>query len=228
MKNSLNMPISGQIKLIIADDHEIYRDGLKIMLKKVPDFEVVAEAANGKELLALAQLLKPDVLLVDIMMPLMDGIEATRAITHSCPHSTIIALSMFDQDNLIIDMLEAGAKGYLLKNADKAEIIDAIRSVYRNIPYYCRSTSHKLARMISQSRFNPYAKLQKPVFSDKETEIIRLICQECTNKEIGEKLFLGTRTVEGYRVKILEKMNVKSTAGIVIYAIKNGMYKLEK
>jgi two-component system response regulator NreC len=159
-------------------------------------------------------------------MPVMDGIEATRRLTQSFPAVNIIALSMFDQDNLIIDMLEAGAKGYLLKNADKSEIIDAINSVYKNVPYYCRSTSVKLARMIGQSKFNPYKKIEKPSFSEKEIKIIQFICQEFTNKEIGKELYLSDRTVEGYRVKILGKMNVKSTAGIVIYAIKNGIYKV--
>jgi DNA-binding NarL/FixJ family response regulator len=215
------------IRLVIADDHEIYREGLKIMLKKHADFEMAGEAANGKELVALTKQVSPDVILTDIVMPVMDGIAATKILAKDCPGTNIIALSMFDQDNLIIDMLEAGAKGYLLKNADKTEIIDAVKSVYRNIPYYCRSTSSKLAGMIGRSRFNPYKTIPKPSFSDKETEMIRLICKEYTNKEIGQQLYLSTRTVEGYRMKILEKMDVKSTAGIVIYAIKNGLYKMD-
>ncbi len=222
------MKLSIPIKLVIADDHEIYRDGLKIMLRKQPDIEVIGEASNGRELVALMQYAKPDIILTDIVMPVMDGIDATRQLRQQYPSINIIALSMFDQDNLIIEMLESGAKGYLLKNADKTEIIEAIKSVFKDVPYYCRSTSVKLARMIGQSKFNPYNTTERPVFSDKEIEIIRLICKEHTNKEIGELLFLSARTVEGYRVKILEKMDVKSTAGIVIYAIKNGMFKLDK
>jgi DNA-binding NarL/FixJ family response regulator len=220
------MHLSIPLRLVIADDHEIYLDGLKVMLKKQGDFEVVGEASNGKELIDVVQQAEPDIVLTDIVMPVMDGIAATQFLTKHKPLVNIIALSMFDQDNLIIDMLEAGAKGYLLKNANKSEIIEAIKSVYRNIPYYCTSTSAKLARMIAQSKFNPYKKLNTPYFSEKEMEIIRLICQEFTNNEIGQKLFLSGRTVEGYRVKILEKMNAKSTAGIVIYAIKNEMYKI--
>ena len=133
---------------------------------------------------------------------------------------------MFDQDNLIVDMLEAGAKGYLLKNAHKTEILEAIHSVYNDEPYYCRSTTTRLARMIGQSRFNPGTGLQTAVFSDKEKEIIRLICEEKTTKEIGSLLFMSSRTVEGYRIKILEKMHVHSVAGIVIYAVKHQLYKL--
>jgi two-component system response regulator NreC len=212
------------IRLIIADDHEIYRDGLKFMLKKETEFEVVGEAANGKSLISISQQLEPDVILTDIIMPVIDGIAATKIITQNQPAVNIIALSMLEQDNLIVDMLEAGAKGYLIKNADKEEIREAIKSVYKNIPYYCRSTSHKLAGLIAKSKFTPSKKNNKPIFSEKETEIIKLICLELTNKEIGQKLFLGTRTVEGYRLKIIEKMNVKNTAGIVIYAIRNGIY----
>ncbi len=223
------MKLTIPIKLIIADDHEIYRDGLKIMLRKQAGIEVIGEASNGKELIALTQRLRPDIILTDIVMPVMDGVEATRQLKLQYPSINIIALSMFDQDNLIIEMLESGARGYLLKNADKSEIIEAIKSVFKDVPYYCRSTSVKLARMIAHSKFNPYNKTaERPSFSDKEVEIIRLICRECTNKEIAQQLFLSARTVEGYRVKILEKMHVKSTAGIVIYAIKNGMYKLDK
>jgi two-component system, NarL family, response regulator NreC len=220
------MKLSIPIRLVIADDHEIYRDGLKIMLRKQPDIEVIGEASNGKELIELTHKLEPDMIMTDIVMPVMDGIDATRQLTQSFPAVNIIALSMFDQENLIIDMLEAGAKGYLLKNADKMEITEAIKSVFKNIPYYCRSTSVKLARMIGQSKFNPYKKIDKPSFTEKEIRIIQYICQEFTNKEIGRELYLSDRTVEGYRVKILGKMNVKSTAGIVIYAIKNGIYKV--
>jgi DNA-binding NarL/FixJ family response regulator len=220
------MHLSIPLRLVVADDHEIYLDGLKAMLKKQEDFEVVGEGSNGKELIEAVQQTHPDIVLTDIVMPIMDGIAATQYLSKHKPLVNIIALSMFDQDNLIIDMLEAGAKGYLLKNANKSEIIEAIKSVYRNIPYYCTSTSSKLARMIAQSKFNPYKKINAPYFSEKEMEIIRLICQEFTNNEIGQRLFLSGRTVEGYRVKILEKMNAKSTAGIVIYAIKNELYKI--
>jgi DNA-binding NarL/FixJ family response regulator len=220
------MSLSIPLKLVVADDHEIYLDGLKAMLKKQEDFEVVGEASNGKELIDEVERTQPEIVLTDIVMPLMDGIAATQYLTKHKPLVNIIALSMFDQDNLIIDMLEAGAKGYLLKNANKTEIIEAIKSVHRNVPYYCTTTSSKLARMIAQSKFNPYKKKNVPYFSEKEMEIVRLICQEYTNNEIGQKLFLSGRTVEGYRVKILEKMNAKSTAGIVIYAIKNDLYKI--
>ena len=218
------MTTFGTIKLIIADDHEIFRDGLKLMLARQDEIELIGEADNGKDLLELVEKQHPDVVLTDIKMPIMDGIEATRILSEKYPDLGIIGLSMFNEDNLIIDMLEAGAKGYLLKNADKKEVLEAIKTVYQQDNYYCRQTSSKLAQMIAKSKFNPFAQKNRTEFSDREKEIIALICQEFTNKEIGEKLFLSSRTVEGYRMKILEKMNVKNTVGIVVYAMKHGLY----
>jgi DNA-binding NarL/FixJ family response regulator len=215
------------VRVLLADDHEIYLDGLQAMLQKQTGIEVVGLASDGSECIRLTEQLLPDIILTDIMMPVMDGIAATKHLVKHHPNMNIIALSMFDQDNLIIDMLEAGAKGYLIKNAHKSEILEAIQSVYKNIPYYCRSTTTRLARLIGQSRYNP-KQLQEPVsFSDREKEIIRLICEEKTTKEIAERLFMGSRTVEGYRIKILEKMQVKSAAGIVIYAIKHKLFEVK-
>lgn len=216
------------IKIIIADDHEIFRDGLILMFSKHPEIIILGEAANGKELINLANTLLPDVILTDIKMPVIDGIEATKKIIASNPGIGIIGLSMFDEDDLIIDMLEAGAKGYLLKNSDKTEILEAIHTVYNHNNFYCRNTSSKLISMIAASKYNPYTKKEKVIFSDREKDIINLICKEFTNKEIGEKLFLSPRTVEGHRVNIMEKMEVKNTVGLVVYAIRNNIYQPEK
>ncbi|MBA4167974.1 MAG: response regulator transcription factor, partial [Chitinophagaceae bacterium] len=179
-----------------------------------------------KELISHTEQFKPDVVLTDIMMPVMDGIEATAYITKNMPQIGVIALSMFNQDNLILDMINSGAKGYLIKNAHKDEIIEAIESVYKNQPYYCRSTSLKLARLIAGSNMGNQAGKIRVTFTEKELAIIRMICEEKTSKEIGDKLFISIRTVDEYRIKIREKMAVKSMAGIVIYAIRNELFKL--
>lgn len=221
------MSIQGKVvRVVIADDHEIFREGVKLTLSKLPEVSTLAEASNGLQLIELVNKHHPDVVITDIKMPQMDGIEAVRKIKSKHPDIGIIALSMFDQDDLILDMLEAGANGYLLKNADKDEIAEAIRSVAVGDPYYCKTTNSKLARLIAQSRFTPYNRKVKPNFSDKELEIIELVCRELTNKEIADKLFMSIRTVEGHRQKILEKMEVKNTVGLVIYAIQNGLVKL--
>ena len=216
------------IDIVLADDHEIFRDGFAIMIKKIPDIKLIGEASNGEELIQLCRSLNPEVIVTDIKMPVMDGIEATRKIKKEFPAMGVIALSMFGEEDLIIDMLEAGAKGYLLKNAHKDEIIAAVKAVHKDHPYYCRETTNKLAQMIAKSSFNPYKKIARPEFSEKEIAIIRLICEEYSNKEIGEKLELSKRTVEGYREKILEKIDAKNSVGIVIYAIKNKIYEYRK
>lgn len=218
------------IRLIIADDHEVYRDGLKTLLEKAKNhqLEVVGEAANGKELVATAEKLQPDIVLTDIMMPVMDGIEATAYITKNLPAVRVIALSMFNQDNLILDMINSGAKGYLIKNAHKDEILEAIKSVHKNQPYYCRSTSLKLAKLIAGTHLAGGSGRLKAVFNEKELAVIRMICEEKTTREISDELCLSSRTVDEYRIKIRDKMGVKSMAGLVIYAIKNDLYKLNQ
>jgi two-component system response regulator NreC len=218
-----------EIRIIIADDHEVFRDGLKLMLSKERGYHIAGEAGNGMELVMLAKEIVPDIILTDIKMPKMDGIEAARQIHQHNSNIGIVALSMFNEESLVVDMLEAGALGYLLKSSDKTEIIDAINTVYNHHPYYCKSTSARLAITITESKFNPYKKSQSidQLFSSKEIEIIRLICEEYSAKEIGDKLFHSMRTVEGYRSKIMEKMNAKNTAGIVIYAIRHGIYAVK-
>ena len=214
------------IRIVLADDHEIFRDGFRVMLKKQPGVELVGEAADGEELIKLVEELQPDVVVTDIKMPKLDGIKATTMITKKHPHIGVISLSMFDEENLIIEMLEAGAKGYLLKNAHKNEIIAAVEAVYRKQVYYCNHTSRKLTRMIAESSFNPNHRPQKPEFTEREILVMRFICQELSNREIAMNLKLSVRTIEGYREKIQEKISARNTAGIVVYAIKNSIYQV--
>jgi DNA-binding NarL/FixJ family response regulator len=216
-----------RIQIVIADDHEVYRDGLRSLLHRSKELEVAGEASTGKQLLSLCEELNPDVVLTDIKMPVMDGIEATAYIAEHFPLIRVIALSMFNQDHLILDMLNAGASGYLIKNANKNEIIDAVHSVYKNKPYYCSSTSHKLAKLIGASQYGPKARPKVP-FSEREATILKMICEEKTTKEIGDELNISARTVEEYRYKLREKMDVKGTAGMVIYAIRNDLFRVEK
>lgn len=211
------------ISLVIADDHEIFRDGLVLMLSKQPFITLKGQAGDGNELIDLVKNHQPDVVITDIKMPYMDGVEATKYITQYYPSCKIIALSMFNEENLIIDMLEAGAKGYLIKNADKQEILDAIESVFEGNVYYCKQTTTNLASMIVKSQFNSSAKKEAIVFNEREKDIIKLICLQFTAQEMGNKLFISKRTVEGYRTRILEKINAKNTAGVVVYALKNNL-----
>ena len=221
------MKTANPIRIILADDHEIFRDGFKAMLKKQPSVELIGEASDGEELVEVTRQLNPDVVVTDIKMPRMDGLQATRILSKEFPQIGIIALSMIDEENLIIDMMEAGAKGYLLKNAHKNEIIEAIKAVNADHIYYCDGTSAKLTRMIAKSDKIPFhKKAPKPELSQKEIDVIHLICEEKTNKEIAEQLNLSIRTIEGYRDRILEKIGARNSAGIVVYAIRNRIYTI--
>jgi len=213
------------ISVVIADDHEIFRDGLSLMLSKQDTVSLVGQAGDGQELIQLVTATRPDLVLTDVKMPRMDGIAATRLLLQQDPGLKIVALSMFEEEDLIVEMLEAGAKGYLLKNADKREIMDAILTVYEGNIFYCKHTTARLASMIVKSKFDPLKDKNHFLFTDREKEIISLICRQFTAQEIGERLFLSKRTVEGYRTRILEKMNVKNVAGVVVYALKNNLIR---
>lgn len=215
------------IRIILADDHEIFRDGFKAMIKKQPSVALIGEARDGKELIDLTRELKPDVVVTDIKMPKIDGLQATRVLSKEFPEIGIIALSMIDEENLIVDMMEAGAKGYLLKNAHKNEIIEAIKAVNDNHIYYCDGASSKLTNMIAKSDRIPFFKKAAiPELTQKEIDVIQCICQEMTNKEIADRMSLSIRTIEGYREKIQEKIGARNSAGIVVYAVRNKIYTI--
>ncbi len=219
---------TAKIKVIIADDHDIYRDGLLMLLNRDANIEVIAEANNGEILIEKCLALDPDIVLTDLRMPIKDGIEVIKALTSRSPKIPCIALSTFDSDQLIVNALEAGASGYIIKNSQKGEIIEAIKTVMSGQPYYCQSSSQRLVKLITNSHYNPYTNKSSNTFTEKEMSIIKLICEEKSSKEIGEILFMSGRTVEGIRAKILEKMTVKTAAGVAIYAIKNNLFAIEK
>lgn len=221
------MPITLPIRVIIADDHDIYRDGLQLLLSKNPEIQIIGEADHGEKLVLLAKQLQPDVILTDLRMPVMDGITAIKEIHAFDTSIRMIALSSFDNEQMIVDALEAGALGYIVKNAQKGEIFEAVKMVYGFTPYYCKTTSIKLVKLISQSSFNPHKNQKTDTLNPKEKEMIKLICEEKTSKEIGKELFMSVRTVESWRRKISEKINTKTAVGITIYAIKNSIYSPE-
>jgi DNA-binding NarL/FixJ family response regulator len=211
-----------QIKILIADDHEMVREGLQIMASKIEEIEIIGEASNGEELILLTKKLQPDVVMVDVKMPRYNGIEATKLIKTEFPHIGIIALSSFDEESLVMDMLNAGAKGYLLKNASKQEITEAVKAVYHDQPYYCKDINLKLAQMIAKGGQFPHHRNHD--FTEREIEVIKMICQEYSSKQIAAVLHLKTRTIERYRDAIMQKMDVRNAAGVVKFAIKQGIY----
>ncbi|MES2003009.1 MAG: response regulator transcription factor [Bacteroidota bacterium] len=216
-----------KIRILIADDHELYLDGLHALLKDHPLYEIIGQACNGEELVSKAVSLKPQLVLTDLKMPLLSGAAAIHQMLQVNPQLACMVLTSYENDLSIIEALEAGARGYMTKNIPKKDLFAALDQVIRGYPYYCYTTSTKMVRLIGRSRFNPYNTLQRTAFSETENKIIHLVCEEKDNKEIADLLFMSIRTVENNRSRILKKMNVKTTAGVAIYAIKNGMYFLE-
>ncbi len=216
--------MSVPIRIIMADDHEIFRDGFAAMFRNNKEIELVDQASNGAFLVALVTKHKPDVVLTDIQMDNMDGIEATKIIRKRFPEIPVIAMSMHEDNYSIMEMLKAGAIGYLVKNAGKQVVMEAIRSAYNGENYYCKTTSEKLSALITAGRFDPknFVSLD---FNPTELRIIGLTCNDKDSKQIAEELGISTKSVNQYRMHIMEKAGVKSTAGLIVFAIRNGMYK---
>ena len=214
-----------KISVVVADDHEIFRQGFKAMISHYEDLEVIGEAENGRELVELVKNLQPDLAFVDIMMPLLDGIDATRDIAALAMGTRVIALSMFSDDVYVIDMLQAGASGYVLKNTRYEELIKASRIVLNGGHYFCNDASERIQSFLKLHALSSLKKAQDPVLTEREIEIIKLICEQLTSKEIASALGLSQRTVDTYRDVIQKKTNSKNMAGIVLYAVKYGLYK---
>ncbi len=211
------------IKVIIADDHGVYRAGLKMLLSQIKNVELVGEAVNGQELVRRSSELSPDVILTDIGMPVMDGIAATKELVRRKTGSRVIVLSAHGREEPILQMLEAGALGYLLKSADSGEISEAISTVYHHKPYFCREITERLTAIVSKNYQSPVKATIS--FTEREKEIMQLICHEYTSKEIAYTLHLSKRTVEGHRTRIMDKIGAKSIAGIITYSVEKGIYK---
>ena len=212
------------IKIILADGHELIRYGFKSMIRQYPGITLVAEALNGEHLVRLTEIHMPDVVVTEVEMPVMDGIEASKLISKKFPQIGIIALSMFNEIYYLKQMIAAGAKGYLKKNADHKEIISAIKAVSTNNTYYCRDTTPKLAKLRSAKSCSS----SDNELSCKEKQIIILICRGLMNKEIAKKIFQSRRTIEGCRERIMEKTQTKNPATLALYAIANKIIYLDE
>lgn len=211
------------INLAIADDHKIFRNGLKATLEDYPDFNLLIEASNGKELIGLLADHEPDVILMDIKMPEMDGMQTTAYINQHFKNIKVLALSMHNEDKYIVDMMKAGASGYLLKNAEPEEIIEAIQTVHNKGFYFNEHLSVTLIKQLVGPGHADNTGQQSVELNDREIEVLKLVCQECSNQEIADKIFLSVRTVEGYRARLFEKTGSKNLVGLVIFAIKRGI-----
>ena len=212
-----------KIKIAIADDYKIFRDGLKVGLSADDNLEVILEADNGEDLLNALVTIKPDVILMDLKMPLLDGMEATKIVRKKYPAIKVLVVTMYEDDKFIIHLMENGANGYLLKNAEPDEIRKSIYAVHEN-GYYFNDLVNKalLKKLVLKNNFKPSFK-QDIELSERELEVLKLICEEKTAAEIGKEIFLSPRSVEGIRQRLIEKVGVRNTAGLVMFATKNGL-----
>jgi DNA-binding NarL/FixJ family response regulator len=211
-----------KIRVLIADDHKIFRDGIISILEREKDMEVVGEASNGLEVLERISKTTVDVLVLDIDMGKPNGIEITGTIKRDYPDTRILVLTMMGLRDFIIHALEAGATGFLLKNAGKDEVLTAIRSVAKGDSYFSREVSAILIEHLSKPRTSRHRIADIPL-SAREIEVLKLIAQEYSNPEIARELFISIRTVDTHRRNLLEKLGVKNTAGLVKYAIQKGL-----
>jgi DNA-binding NarL/FixJ family response regulator len=213
------------IRVVIADDSPVFRNGLihSINLERYQPIHIVGEASNGENLIKEVDIKRPDIALTDLRMPLMDGFEASRIISKNFSSTSIIALSMLGDEESICQMFETGAKGYLTKDVDVQEIIEAVKTVYAGEMYYCSTSSLSLIKKIGPSKYNHYKKNTTIHFTEREIHLIRSICFQLTTKEIADKMKISPRTVEEYSHNIKEKIDAKNTVGIALYALKNNI-----
>lgn len=210
------------IKLIITDDHQMFRESIRKMLTLEKVADVLAEASNGQELLSLLDSHSPDVVLMDISMPGMDGIEATKKAIQKQPGLKVLTLSSFGDEKYYFHMIEAGAKGFVLKNASMAELENAITEVARGGSWFSSELLQKVILNISAKPKNENV----VDLTDREQEILRLVCESLTNEQIAEKINLSYDTVKWHRANLLSKTRCTNTAGLVMFAIKNKLVEL--
>lgn len=210
-----------EIKVLVTDDHQIIVDGLKSLLNNSADFKVIGEANNGREALKIIENVEVDVVLMDIDMPVMNGIETLKEIRRRRLEVKVIILSMHHEAGMIKSLIDLGAMGYLLKSSPQEELAAAIRKVATGQQYF--STQVTLSLLNKPQNSNNAESESAGLLTERETEIIKLIAEGFSNREIGAKLFISHRTVDTHRTNLMKKIQVENIAGLISYAIKNGI-----
>ena len=208
-----------KIRVLLAEDHEIVRQGLKLLIDRQPDMEVVGEAADGKAAVDGASTLQPNVVVVDIAMPNMNGLAATRRIREAAPSTAVVALTRYADDAYVQELLHAGALGYVLKQSPSSELVDAVRAAASGRRYLDRSLAARVAGTISKAR-GPRA--APPPITDRETEVLRLMALGHSNKDIANFLDLSVKTVEVHKANAMRKLQLNGRTDVVKYAMLQG------
>lgn len=211
------------IRILLADDHTVVRDGLRALVEKQPDMSVVGEAADGRETIRLAEEQSPDVVIMDIAMPNMNGIEATRRIVASKPQTAVLILSMHQDESYVLRSLKAGARGYLLKDSVRSDVIEAIRAVVQGRSFLTRKVSRILQEDYVREMERRGVEDSYDLLTDREREILQLVAEGRTNKEVASILNISLTTVETHRTHILQKLNLHSVPELILYAVRKGI-----
>ena len=211
------------IRILIADDHPLFRDGLHGLLDSVPDTEVVGEATDGREAIALATSLQPDVILMDLKMPGVNGLQAMREILHTSPHIRIVIVSMLEDDDSVFAAMRAGARGYLLKGADQAELVRAITAVGSGEALFSPAIAKRLIAFFTGLQNETAAQIAFPELTDREREVLDLIAGGLNNTEIAQRLFLSGKTVRNHVSNIFSKLQVADRAQAIVRAREAGL-----
>ena len=207
-----------RIRILLADDHAVVRHGFKMILSAQVDMEIVGEAGNGREAVQLSEELRPDIVVMDVAMPELNGIEATRRLAASVPHSRVIALSMHKDSVYVREILRAGARGYLLKDSPAGDLVSAVRSVAGGESYLSPAVSNAVLDDYRRHVTNPI-----DLLTSREREVLQMLAEGKTNKEIAVVLNLSVYTVDAHRGRIMEKLNVHSINELVRFAVRNGL-----
>jgi two-component system response regulator NreC len=215
----------GKIRVLLADDHAVLRAGLRALLNAEPDIEVIGEAADGQEAVALAERLKPDVVVMDITMPRMDGLRATRQITANHPEIRVLVLTMHAEEQYLLQVLEAGGSGYVVKNSADRDLLEAIRVVHRGEAFLYPSATRMLLEAYRRGERPGDGREQ--VLTEREEEVLRLTAEGYSNTEIAQRIYLSPKTVDTYRQRIMEKLGLHHRAELVRYALEHGLLRPE-
>jgi len=215
------------IRILIADDHTVLRQGTRKLLEDEPDMEVVAEALDGEEAIRLALELKPDVVLMDIAMPKLDGIGATKMIKQECPEINVLILSAYDDDPFVFKLLQAGAAGYLLKSVHSQELVSGVRAVYHGDSVLHPTIARKVLSRLAFASGKPSATSTPGGLTDREIELLKLMTKGFSNKEIASEVGLSIRTVQGHVGQIFNKLGVNSRTEAVVRGLQEGLVALD-